>query len=130
MEQGDTSPARALDQLAAQLRFEVGKRNFSSASHLTQEGRSKGFAGIEWARDTYGIKEERIRWSRRSGDEFFCFCFLMNIKRRRNRRGEKKNRTSRQAWACSGKAVGANEVGSSRVRKKIASHIPDKALTI
>lgn len=75
MEQGDTSPARALDQLAAQLRFEAGKRNLSSASHLTQEGRSKGFAGIEWARDTYGIKEERIRWSRRSGDEFFAFVF-------------------------------------------------------
>lgn len=54
----------------------------------------------------------------------------MNIKRRTNRRGEKRNRTSRQAWACSGKAVGANEVGSSRVRKKIASHIPDKALII
>lgn len=51
MEQGDTSPARALDQLAAYLRFKArfkaGKRNLTSASHLTQEGRSKGFADIE-----------------------------------------------------------------------------------
>lgn len=79
MEQGDASPARALDQLVAYLRFKArfkaGKRNLTSASHLTQKGRSKGFADIEWAHDTYGIIEERIHWSRRSGDEFFAFVF-------------------------------------------------------